>query len=105
MLTMCLILAAAFEVTALRCGRCTYTASMPRLPMAAGLGLLSMLPMVVLPPLIFKVASALECRRARLLAHHRHLAVVERSAAAVRAGVRSVQLRHHVVHVERSGGC
>jgi hypothetical protein len=33
---------------------------MPRLPMAAGLGLLPMLQMVILPPIIFKIVSALE---------------------------------------------
>jgi hypothetical protein len=33
---------------------------MPRLPLAGGLGLLPMLQMMILPPVIFKVASALE---------------------------------------------
>ena len=60
MLTTGVVLAAAFEVIALRSGRWGYTASMPRLPMAAGLGLLPMLQMVILPPIIFKVAAALE---------------------------------------------
>ena len=60
MLAMGVILAAAFEVTALHSGRWAYKASMPRLPMAAGLGLLPMLQMIMLPPIIFKVVSALE---------------------------------------------
>jgi hypothetical protein len=60
MLTMGVILAAAFEMAALRSGRWAYTASMPRLPMAGGLGVLPMLQMVILPPIIFKVACVLE---------------------------------------------
>lgn len=61
MLTLGLILAAVFEVTALRSGRWAYSASMPRLPLPADLGLLPMLQMMILPPVIFKVAAALEC--------------------------------------------
>jgi hypothetical protein len=60
MLTMGVILAAAFEMAALHSGRWAYTAWMPRLPMTAGLGLLPMLQMMILPPIIFTVASALE---------------------------------------------
>ena len=60
MLTIGVILAAAFEMFALRSGRWAYTGSMPRLPLAGGLGLLPMLQMMILPPVIFKVASALE---------------------------------------------
>ena len=60
MLTIGAILAAVFELAALRSGRWAYTAWMPRLPMMAGLGLLPMLQMLVLPPIIFKIASALE---------------------------------------------
>ena len=60
MLTIGVILAAAFELAALRSERWAYTSWMPRLPMMAGLGLLPMLQMMILPPIIFKVASALE---------------------------------------------
>jgi hypothetical protein len=60
MLTIGVILAAAFELAALRSGRWAYTPWMPRLPMMAGLGLLPMLQMMVLPPIIFKVASVFE---------------------------------------------
>lgn len=60
MLTMGGILAAAFELAALRSGRWAYTFRMPRFPMMADLGLLPMLQMMILPPIIFKIASALE---------------------------------------------
>ncbi len=60
MLTMGVFLAAAFETAALGSGRWAYGPSMPRLPMMAGLGLLPMLQMVILPPVIFKVVSALD---------------------------------------------
>ena len=60
MLTMGAVLAAAFEMAALDSGRWVYGPSMPRLPMTAGLGLLPILQMVILPPIIFKVVSALE---------------------------------------------
>jgi len=60
MLTLGVILAAAFELAALRSERWAYTSWMPRLPMMAGLGLLPMLQMMILPPIIFNVASALE---------------------------------------------
>ena len=60
MLTMGVILAVAFEMSALRSGRWVYGPSMPRLPMTAGLGLLPMLQMVILPPVIFTVVSVLE---------------------------------------------
>lgn len=60
MLTIGVILAAAFELAALRSGRWAYTPWMPRLPMMASLGLLPMLQMTILPPIIFKIASALE---------------------------------------------
>ena len=60
MLTMGVILAVAFEMSALRTGRWAYGPSMPRLPMMAGLGLLPMLQMVILPPVIFTVVSVLE---------------------------------------------
>ncbi len=60
MLTTGLILAAAFETAALGAGRWAYGPSMPRLAMMAGLGLLPMLQMVILPAVIFKVVSALE---------------------------------------------
>lgn len=59
-LTMGAILAAAFEIAALRSGRWAYGPSMPQLPMTAGLGLPPMLQMLILPPVIFKVVSALE---------------------------------------------
>ena len=58
MLTMGGILATTFEMAALRSGRWAYGPSMPRLPMAAPLGLLPTLQMVILPPVIFKVVSA-----------------------------------------------
>jgi hypothetical protein len=58
--TMGLILAAVFETFALRSGRWVYTASMPRLALTGSLGLLPMLQMLILPPIIFKIASALE---------------------------------------------
>ena len=61
MLTIGVILATAFELAALHSGRWAYTGSMPRLPLAGGLGLLPILQMMLLPPIIFKVASALEC--------------------------------------------
>jgi hypothetical protein len=60
MLTIGVILAAAFELAALRSGRWAYTSWMPQLPMMAGLGVLPMMQMMILPPIIFKVASALE---------------------------------------------
>ena len=60
MLTMGVTLAVAFEMSALRSGRWAYGPSMPRLPMTGGLGLLPMLQMVILPPVIFTVVSALE---------------------------------------------
>ena len=60
MLTMGVILAVAFETAALGSGRWAYGPSMPRLPMMARLGLLPILQMVILPPIIFRVASALE---------------------------------------------
>ena len=60
MLTIGVLLAAAFELAALRSGRWTYTRSMPRLPVMANLGVLPMLQMMILPPIIFKIASALE---------------------------------------------
>jgi hypothetical protein len=60
MLTIGVILAAVFELAALRSGRWAYTSSMPRLPMMAGLGLLPMLQMIILPPIIFKVTSVFE---------------------------------------------
>ena len=60
MLTIGVILATVFELAALRSGRWAYTSWMPRLPMMAGLGLLPMLQMMILPPIIFKIASALE---------------------------------------------
>lgn len=59
-LTTGVMLAAAFETAALGSGRWAYGPSMPRLPMMPGLGLLPMLQMVILPPVIFKVVSALE---------------------------------------------
>ena len=60
MLTMGVMLAVAFEMSALRSGRWVYGPSMPRLPMTAGLGLLPLLQMVILPPVSFTVVSALE---------------------------------------------
>ena len=60
MLTMGLMLAAGFEMAALRSGRWAYSASMPRLPLTGGLGLLPMLQMLILPPIVFKVTSAIE---------------------------------------------
>ena len=60
MFSVGVILAAAFEMAALRSGRWAYSASMPRLPLAGRLGLLPMLQMMILPPIIFKVASLLE---------------------------------------------
>ena len=59
-LTIGAILAVSLETVALRSGRWAYTGSMPRLPLAGGLGLPPMLQMMILPPIIFKVASALE---------------------------------------------
>ncbi len=60
MLTMGVILAVAFETAALGSERWAYGPSMPRLPMMARLGLLPILQMVILPPIIFRVVSALE---------------------------------------------
>ena len=53
------IRAVAVEMSAFRSGRWAYGPSMPRLPLTAGMGLLPLLPMVILPPLIFTLVSAL----------------------------------------------
>lgn len=54
------ILAVVFERAALRAGRWAYSPLMPRLLFTSGLGALPILQMTILPPLIFRIASAIE---------------------------------------------
>ena len=56
------LVALVFETYALRSGRWAYTASMPTLPFLAGVGVVPILQMVVLPPIIFGAASISERR-------------------------------------------
>ncbi len=60
MVTSGALLAAAFEMSALRGGRWVYSSSMPRLPFLASLGLLPILQMIVLPPIVFRIAAIVE---------------------------------------------